>query len=173
MTDMDLIHYSSAPLGRIRSARQERDGNAAPHSKPNGLWVSVKGEWDWPSWCQAESFALDRMGHATRVLLAPTAKMLHLNGADEIDEFTARYSVPWGPPRPGSKFDWRRIDWRAVASKYHGLIIAPYCWERRLAHHTSWYYGWDCASGCIWNARAIRATEAAPAECPMREVVAA
>lgn len=33
---------------------------------------------------------------------------------------------------------------------------APYQWRRRNERGFSWYYGWDCASGCIWRASAIR-----------------
>lgn len=45
------------------------------------------------------------------------------------------------------------IDWQAVASDHDGIIISPYNWPAR--HEMIWYYPWDCASGCIWNADAI------------------
>jgi len=49
------------------------------------------------------------------------------------------------------------INWPAVAEKYDGIIIAPYIWQRRLSDNPDhfWYYGWDCASGCIWNTEVI------------------
>lgn len=47
------------------------------------------------------------------------------------------------------------LDWAAIGKLYDGIIIAPYLWERRLNGGAMWYYGWDCASGCIWNPRAI------------------
>ena len=60
------------------------------------------------------------------------------------------------------RFRDRYIDWPAVATDYPGLIIAPYQWSCRMSEFTRWYYGWDCASGCIWNADAIaRVTEEA------------
>ena len=40
-------------------------------------------------------------------------------------------------------------------SDYQGIIIAPYLWTRRHHESTGWYYSWDCASGVIWDARAI------------------
>ena len=46
------------------------------------------------------------------------------------------------------------IDWPKVAERYDGIIIAPYQWSRRL-DGPMWYYGWDCASGCVWRARAV------------------
>lgn len=65
-------------------------------------------------------------------------------GPEEIDSFTHRYGIPgfFGSPM---------INWPAVAIEYQGVIVAPYSWERR----NSWYYPWDCASGCIWDAAAI------------------
>lgn len=48
------------------------------------------------------------------------------------------------------------LDWRAIAAKCDGIIISPYIWARRLNGYSHWYHGWDCASGCIWNPRAIR-----------------
>lgn len=43
------------------------------------------------------------------------------------------------------------LDWLKVKQKYQGIIIAPYQWKCRMAQETKWYYGWDCASGCIWD----------------------
>jgi hypothetical protein len=57
------------------------------------------------------------------------------------------------------------INWRRVARKYHGIVIAPYLRELRFDEAVWWYYGWDCASGCIWNRKAIAGVEElAPAE---------
>jgi len=36
-----------------------------------------------------------------------------------------------------------------VSKEYDGIEIAPYQWDARLS--LIWYYGWDVASGCIWN----------------------
>lgn len=43
------------------------------------------------------------------------------------------------------------ISWKKVRKNYDGIIIAPYQWDCRNASETTWYYPWDCASGCIWN----------------------
>ena len=45
------------------------------------------------------------------------------------------------------------INWLAVARDYDGILIAPYCYTRRMT--LDWYNTWDCASACVWNARAI------------------
>ena len=52
------------------------------------------------------------------------------------------------------------INWRKVAKAFDGIIIPEYIYSRRLDGNASdWYYGWDCASGCIWDARAIKTTK--------------
>ena len=33
---------------------------------------------------------------------------------------------------------------------------------RRLDMETRWYYGWDCASGCVWDASAVQSVEPLP-----------
>jgi hypothetical protein len=40
------------------------------------------------------------------------------------------------------------------AEGWDGLEIAPYLHRMRLSSF-SWYYTWDCASGCIWNASRV------------------
>ena len=50
-----------------------------------------------------------------------------------------------------------RINWQPLTEQYAGIIISPYQWKRRLDGRASdWYYGWDCASACIWDLSAVR-----------------
>lgn len=145
---MRLIHYSKKPLVRVRSMKHTDNGCGA--YKTPGLWVSVEGDGDWLAWCKAESRSLDAMACATEVILADDANVHHISGAACIDAFTAKFKVKNRP-------DWDRgIDWPAIRRRWRGLIIAPYCYERRMSPHTSWYYGWDCASGVIWDAKAVK-----------------
>jgi hypothetical protein len=132
----ELIHYSDAALGTIYSVEQ----HDVCHFKPRGLWVSVDGD-----------EGLERLTHAHVITLADRANILRLSGAADLDAFTAEFLHK---PYPG--LEYRAIDWRPVAAKYQGIIIAPYIWERRLTDHAPWYYAWDCASGCIWDASAIK-----------------
>lgn len=146
---MRLIHYSETPLTKVVS-KPHRESGAGLYKTP-GLWVSVEGEDDWLSWCRAEQWRLTSFKYATLVLLANDAKILRLKSSREIDRFTKEYvTFSSGPHRYT-----RDVDWPRIRSLYQGLIIAPYCWDRRLAEHTSWYYGWDCASGVIWDAKAV------------------
>lgn len=154
---MRLIHYSSKPLLKVRSMTHSEDGVGA--YKTPGLWVSAEGDDDWVAWCRAESFSLGCFAHATEIILADDAKVKRLRTAKEIDQFTAEFE----PKDRRGNWD-HRIDWPAIRSRWQALIIAPYCWQRRLSSHTSWYYGWDCASGVIWDAAAVK--ELRPAEPP-------
>lgn len=44
-----------------------------------------------------------------------------------------------------------------VRQDYAGIEISPYQYECRF--ELTWYYGWDVASGCVWDKEAIRAVE--------------
>ena len=142
-----LIHYSDTELQALYSIPAERQSSISCYDKPKGLWVSVEGEDDWKSWCEAENFGCGALAY--EIKLSKDANILYLSTASEIIAFTDEYSI-----EGNSRWD-RKINWSMVASKYHGIIIAPYCWSCRLTEHTIWYYGWDCSSGCIWNIDAI------------------
>lgn len=144
-----LIHYAAKPLTAVRSTTHDPiRRNICGVYKTPGLWVSVEGDYDWCWWCEAEGFDLEC---ATEIILAENANVKHLRDARDIDRFTAQFH-PKGRP------EWDpNLDWLAIRARWNGLIIAPYVWSRRFARHTSWYYGWDCASGVIWNADAVAA----------------
>lgn len=159
----DLLHYSTEPLGPITDA-----GHVPAHLgrfKPHGLWVSVGSAWQ--DWCDSEmpKWSAEHR-HVSRIMLAPDANILRLANARDIDAFTERYGCrpAWltGDPLEtekvfGNARHFWEIDWPRVQSEYEGIIIAPYVYSRR--HGFRWYYGWDCASGCIWKARAIASVE--------------
>lgn len=148
MQDFQLAHYSAEPVTAIRSVEQlER-----PHFKPAGFWLSVDGNEDgWKEWCEGEEWGLERLACVHDVKLTPQANIFHLKSAADIDAFDVRFRSPIA-----RDFSYFMIDWRSVAATYQGIIIAPYIWERRLSlDGANWYYAWDCASGCIWDASAI------------------
>jgi hypothetical protein len=150
--DAALFHYSKAPLLSVHSVAQRDE----PDAKPSGLWLSVAGEDDWKSWCQGEQWGLSRLVYETRLCLSPEARVLWLRGPASLDAFDAEY---------GADRYRRCVDWSRVANRYQGIIIAPYVRERRFDGRASdWYYSWDCASGCIWDADAIASLNSAPAQ---------
>ena len=147
-----LIHFSKKPLDSVKSVSvkiQKID------TKPVGLWFSVEGNGDgWKNWCEAESYNLDNLLYKNQIELESDANLLILSSIVAIDSFHERFKASL----PGmEKYFSDYIDWQRVAIEYQGIIITPYIWERRLdgkAH--SWYHGWDCASGCIWDSKAIK-----------------
>ena len=142
-----LLHFSIKPLVSVHSVNQNPDDI---QMKPDGLWVSAgHGEDSWPSWCRSERFGLERFTHVTEIVLGEDARILYLEGHDAITGFDAVFG------ETPSWCYWRTyISWYRVAERYQGIVIAPYIWSQRMGD-CFWYYTWDCASGCIWDASAI------------------
>lgn len=156
---MILEHYSKEPLAWPPRDVQQGNVFCDGSFKPNGLWVSVKGEDDWLWWCRAEGFRPERLTHCTRIHLRDDAKIKLIQGEEALLAFNEEFGFDWAIGDSG--FSLRRIDWPRLAESFDGVIIAPYVWSCRLGHIfqedrndkrvSDWYYPWDCASGCIWN----------------------
>ena len=154
---MQLVHYSRSLVSEVTTPQTNK---RASIGKPQGFWLSVDGNDDgWRDWCLGEEWGLDRLTLVHDVTLSDKADVLRIAGPGGIDAFTAEYR------EPSDRF-YGEIDWRRVAERWQGIIIAPYVWSRRLHDNAGWYYSWDCASGCIWDAAAI-------ASVSLREVVPA
>jgi hypothetical protein len=154
--DQRLLHYSDKSLSPpLKSRVQSNESHYHGIGKPQGFWVSVEGEDDWKSWSTAESYRTDFLAVVSEIGLAPDANILRISNAAELVEFTKTFEVLVYPDQPKLAF-WKSIDWEAVAALYQGIIIAPYQWSHRFHDETRWYYSWDCASGCIWDATAIQ-----------------
>lgn len=144
------LHTCRTPLQTIRDTEQPHPfASDDPPGKPRGLWYGVGSAW--LDWCRAEGMD-GWIGRYTYALeLRDT--VLRLTGAEAVDAFAAEFCVtpPWAHGLRARMW----IDWRAVAGRHDGVEIAPYLWSLRLDPAFSWYYGWDCASGCVWRARAV------------------
>ena len=143
---MKYTHWAAGPVTLDKTRTYEQN---ADNVKPKGLWLSVDG--DWERWCEDEGYREKGKG-VEHVVEVDLARVLHLSDARAIDIFTRRY---FEEEQHRYLTNHIFINWNAVARDYAGLVIAPYCWERRLADHTFWYYGWDCASACIWDLSVI------------------
>jgi hypothetical protein len=149
---MRLLHYSSDPLRAVRSCEQSGE-KYIWHcgAKPVGLWVSVEGKDDWYSWCKSEDFGDIENKIVTEIILEPNNNVLIIDNGASFNKFHDKYGVEGTRP-----FLRASVNWPAVAADYQGVIIAPYRWEHRFDSTASgWYYSWDCASGCIWDAAAV------------------
>jgi hypothetical protein len=141
-----LIHYSRLPVRLETLERREQPVT----NKPKGLWVSDGTAWK--DWCESENFEAGRTVCANEVTLAQDARILRIESETELDDFTDAYAVfPEGFPADYAYY----LDWPAVAAAYSGVLIIPYLWSRHLDASSPWYYGWDVASGCIWEPTAV------------------
>lgn len=138
----NLIHFSSAGTVVVESRDQKPGGSLGGQFKPSGLWVSDENDHGWSAWCADESYG--RGQHAYTVNLTPAAKILKITTPEELVEFDRQFRSA----------DAYYVDWQSVAAHWQGVIISPYQWSLRLSD-VRWYYSWDCASGCIWDAAAI------------------
>jgi hypothetical protein len=151
---LDLSHFTDEPLVTLRSVEQPTKDYRSEFDKPKGLWVSVDGDDDWASWCAGSDFDIGQKRY--NVILKPEANILLIKSASALMDFTYDYGV-----EREDGYRRRYIPWEIVAAKYQGIIIAPYQWGCRMHEETRWYYGWDCASGCIWDSAAIANTSEA------------
>lgn len=161
---MRLIHYSGEPISYL-DKRDYDQTELTWQDKPNGLWISVEGlerlqnSYNWKEWCEVEEYGIENLAYPYEIQLHKNANILHLKSSQEIFEFTKLYPFlrdQWNNPKGRELCETYELDWNKVKEKYQGIIIAPYQWECRLALESCWYYGWDCASGCIWDISCIK-----------------
>jgi hypothetical protein len=151
-SSISLSHWSPQPIIALQSCPQPP--SQTPVDKPRGLWVSAASERSWSAFC--ESIGLPLGSFCYDVHLAADAHILFIDDAAGLDSFTEEFgtAVPLG--------FMKGIDWPGVAAQYQGILVVPYIHQRRLTLHTLWYYGWDCAGGCIWDATAIDSLQPRP-----------
>jgi hypothetical protein len=151
---MKLFHHSLNRLERFDPELLLRVQTVT--YKPRGLWVSdADAEDNWQDWCVGERFRLGALRNRHLVTLHEGANVLRIATTTELDWFTRGYSRAPEFAAGDPFWEGHYIDWPEVTGQWDGIVITPYLWQRRLGEGCFWYYGWDCASGCIWNARAI------------------
>lgn len=159
---MKLIHYSNDYIDYLEN-REYPQTDLNWQAKPNGLWFSIEeveeydklpNNYNWKEWCEAERYRVEALIHSYQITLKDEAKILHLKTKEQILEFSKQYPLKtrdWD-----AEWDTYQLQWDEVKEKYQGIIIAPYQWDCRLSLESCWYYGWDCASGCIWDIDCIK-----------------
>ena len=140
---MNLRHYSDKPIKEIYSCVQDCV------DKPKGFWVSDESDMGWREWSK-ENFGDVEYS----VIIKEDSNILYITNSREIEKFTEDFSC-----YPYKNVRLQFINWQKVSEHYDGIIITPYIWSHRMDEKTTWYYGWDCASGCIWNKEAIERIE--------------
>lgn len=140
---MKRTHISRGGELTVLKGRLPSKGEAI---KPDGFWYEVDG--DWRRWCESE-MPQWMEGLLYEVTISPNVRLLRITSLTEFDAFHREYVTV--EPYPGARTLYP--DWTRLAAQYDGIEIAPYQWDRRMTFETFWYYGWDCASGCLWTPR--------------------
>lgn len=141
-----LSHFSNEPFVLDSKFTYVPSGNL----KPSGLWLSDESDYGWKDWCNAEGFHLESLNHETKVQIN-LDDVLWIKTEEALNKFSENFSIPIHEELTNMS----TINWPLVQSKWKGLIISPYQWNSRLGQKCFWYYGWDCASGVIWDLSAV------------------
>ena len=121
-------------------------------------------------------FRLEALRYRHTVTILDASRILFLRKAKDIDAFTREYGrdlsghirlLQSAEDTDGFGRKYGRdlfadiqkqfsnyIMWEEVAEKHSGIVINPY--SRARSQTYLWYYGWNCAGGCIWDASVIR-----------------
>lgn len=172
-----LFHYSKRHIKKLQPRRYLYDPYRSS-KKPEGLWISVEGLKDdinWFDYCKDVDCNLSSLKYKHQITLHPEANIPYISNALQFEAFehefmTVNSQISHSEEDGIRKFRTHTpilqeytIDWFKVVRNFPGIIIAPYLWERRSSNRSNWcshwYYGWDCASGCIWDLRCIQSFE--------------
>lgn len=138
------LHYSQSMVDQGRLYSVSNTNRVA--SKPAGLWISKEGNKDWETYAR-RYLSIECLRYVHEVKFFAGIPLLRIETKKALVEFTEKY---------GCEDSTFNIKWDIVARKYQGIIIAPYQEKALEIPELRWYYGWDCASGCIWNKFAIK-----------------
>lgn len=144
---------SVLPIPEIKLQLTKQEQNRYHQiGKPYGFWYQTGRSWE--EWIAGERM-LDWMKPYLVVIEVDPSRILQLRSAYELHQFTEQYKAPFVPGQ--TVFESGRltaINWQRVAESWGGIEISPYQWSCRF--DLMWYYGWDCASGCVWDLNAVR-----------------
>jgi hypothetical protein len=147
VTDNTRLHLTHDNDLKKMDTKQRAGG-----PKPMGLWYAVGFGWlDFTTNEHTSFYQYDDVVHAFEISL-DGLNVLRITNYDELVEFEKQYVIP----KDGdySVLNGWDINWAKVAETYDGIEIAPYIYKARMTH--KWYYGWDVASGCIWNTSSLK-----------------
>lgn len=148
---MILSHFTAKPFVFRPRRKYKIESSRFPPMKPRGLWLSDEKDFGWKQWCDEQQWNLSSLVHRTDFVVLDNSQWLVLDNAQKILEFTREFKIP------DEKFAvLRSIDWARVQKEYAGILISPYQWSLRFHAETFWYYGWDCASACVWNLKTVK-----------------
>lgn len=158
---MILTHFSNNDFKFNAKRRYPKPILIEP--KPKGLWLSDESDYGWHKWCTESNFSTNSMETVVD-FQCDIKKWIHISTSEMLDKFAENY-MQSHPSAETLNF----INWTKVRKDYSGILISPYQWKSRLGKHW-WYYGWDCASACVWDLSTIKMIGIAHHESPLRKV---
>ena len=144
---MVLYHFTEKPFS-LKDKKKYQVINGI--NKPSGLWLSDENDYGWSQWCQDNDFRLKGLKYKTTIKV-DTSNVFVIQSVEELKEFNSKYGIKKGNFKKDPYFllEDYFINWDLLKNTHKGIIITPYLHQVRLEY--MWYYGWDCASGCIWD----------------------
>lgn len=115
--------------------------------KPFGLWFGCGPDWLDKLVAMESTSTKPRSGkHFVYKLELDKSDYIIINRDSQLKAFSKKFSL--GP------YD---VNWPAVAEEATGIEICPFLY--RAAGGLDWYYPWDVASGCTWDADTVIGVE--------------
>lgn len=150
---LTLSHFTENPF--VLDPEMKYKNKKIDSFKPVGFWLSDESNYGWSEWCRRSDFAVETLANRTD-FICDTSTWLTLKDSSQLNAFTEKYGKSLRDDRPTGlpsiwTFDY--IEWEKVQTLYGGILITPYSFEARL--NLMWYYGWDCASACVWDLTTI------------------
>jgi len=143
-----LLHFTDKDSLDLKMKYSQ---NFTKDFKPRGLWVSNENDFGWMHWVEAEKFKDVPYKYCFEVILNSKNNVLFLETKNQFLAFQEKHRV--------ENMSTFNMDWNSIVKHHQGLVIPKYFWDFRLAEGSMWYYGWDCASGCIWDLKAVEKFE--------------
>lgn len=137
-----------------------RKGDLSNYGKSSWVfWYGFEGSWI--EFVDRTGIRSDSVGtHRYEVLLAPDTRLLTISTEEQFTAFQAEYGVE---SRINEVYG---IEWESVAEQYDALEIVPHMEEMR---RNPWYWGWDLASGVVFEPDKTVVGLELIEECPVRE----
>lgn len=168
----ELINESYFPLEggdkmRIHHSREGSRSGSEPQvsgfsqkigDKPNGLWYECQdgSSSTWKEFCEFGLSSGYSKYDSTYNVVLNDYNVLFIPDEHHFEKFYEMYSVNHQADPDGTKGFDKVIDWPKVAEHYAGIEICPYLSSKRMDDDSFWYYGWDVASGCIWDPSGVK-----------------
>lgn len=164
--NLEFYHFSEKPLEFDYNYNYKKDPRYL-QLKPSGFWVSDENEYGWKEWCIDGAFRLEELKHCSKVTLNQDNNILFVRSKKDMLAFNKNYSKKMMTEKEIADYPkWFKEDYclrilnlEKLYKDYGGIVITPYRWAFRLEVNFHWYYGWDCASGCIWDLKNIKEVE--------------